>query len=954
MISLGTDGKTTFSVDTEDDMIDEMDGEITIELVAHRDYVVSDARNMAHVTVTDNDIADIADVTVTESDGSTLVTETAGTGRTDTYTIALNSEPTHAVTVTITSRNMGAALVHGPGTPTAAEATLTFTPLNWNTEQTVTVTGVDDNVDQSGDRSVAISHTTASEDPNYNGIVVSDVTVTVVDNDVTVGPPSVVLKVTDPTATEGDASQTARITLTLPRGGLSVEQELGVPLLFFGGRLGTDFTLALDGDPHGVTLEDGIVTFRGCRPQNPSPGFDDRFFARCADDAERPASVAVILLTATSDSDVANGTLTVSIPASSLNGEPRLIVKGAERATGSRDGDGQIIIAEPQNLDEFTYRLCARDHQNPDGDRVDVYVNEQPVFSNLELSSSEECREITLRRNPSRNTIRVRAINVGQPEFVGNPPQPNVNTAALRIRHAISGSLAPLAGDEWRLSAGQQQGWSVYAVSENQVTLSPIATGAPQRQAVQGTVAGVAAATVSNVTSNIGARFSAPSAPTGGVSVSLAGTPLSFDAVSRKHPGSTSVVDRFDAFDESRQVEPRSLTGGDLLRSSSFAITLGASETDDDDSAGFGGQVTIWGRGDLQFFESGGGRKSGYDGDLLAGYLGVDLAMDGGWLGGVAVSRIAAEADYTLAGSSTGGTLEADLTSFHPYVRVAVGNRSEGWAILGIGAGEVTDSAQTGSESKSDLSMRMASAGMRHQLTTDAGLDWAVLGDGSLARVETDDGARSVDGISADVWRTRLGVEASHTKAWEDGSSLTSFLEVAGRKDGGDSVRGEGIEVSPGLAFGNPASGFAVEARGRALVLHSADNHREYGASLTASLTPSANGRGLSISVAPTWGTPGHSFNATDADLFSTGPATPGRESLSLNSRVAYGFAAGRGTLAPFAEFSLHDGEDRRIRLGSRYSLGSTADLELYTDRRSGEAAGRVAHSVQLGGRIRF
>ena len=499
-----------------------------------------------------------------------------------------------------------------------------------------------------------------------------------------------------------------------------------------------------------------------------------------------------------------------------------------------------------------------------------------------------------------------------------------------------------------------------YAVASSEsatatVTVNDTGPSEEEKQTVQQTVAGVAAATVSNVTSNIGARFSAPSAPTGGVSVSLAGTPLSFGSASRKHGEQGSSASRFDAVGEDRrQWRQRTLSADDLLRSSSFAIALGAAETDGDGSAGLGNRVTIWGRGDLQFFESGGGQKSGYDGDLLAGYLGVDLAMDGGWLGGVAVSRVAAKSDYTLGGAGGGGEIEADLTNVHPYVRVAVGDRSEVWAILGIGTGEITDSAQTASESKSDLSMRMASAGMRHQLTTDAGLDWAVLGDGSFARVETEDGVQAVDGISADVWRARVGVEASHTKVWEDGSSLTSFLEVAGREDGGDSAQGMGLEVSPGLVFGNTASGFSVEARGRALVLHSADNHREYGASITASLTPSANGRGLSMSIAPTWGTPDHSLNATDADLFSPDPAKPGRESLSLNSRVAYGFAAGRGILAPFAEFSLHDGEGRRIRLGSRYSLGPTVDLELYTDRRNGEAAGRSTHSVQLGGRIRF
>ena len=472
----------------------------------------------------------------------------------------------------------------------------------------------------------------------------------------------------------------------------------------------------------------------------------------------------------------------------------------------------------------------------------------------------------------------------------------------------------------------------------------------PERELVEDTVAAVAAATVSNVTSNIGARFSAPS--TGGASVSLAGMPVVFRQSGFEDSTRTSFADSLDALDEDPWQSPtRSLTGDELLGSSSFEIALGAAEGSN--SPDPGRQVTVWGRGDFQVFESGGGQKSGYDGDLVAGYLGADFNTGGSWLVGMALSRIKAEADYTLENAGGAGTLEAELTNLHPYARFGLDDRSEAWAILGLGKGEVTNTAQGASESKSDLSMHMMSAGARHLLNSFIGIDWALLGDGSLARVETSEGIEAVDGISASVWRVRAGVEASYTTVWEGGSSLTSFLEVAGRQDGGASAEGRGLELSPGLAFSDPESGFSVEARGRALVLHSADNHREYGASLTVSKAPDANGTGLSLAMTPTWGAPTNSLDSIDASLFPQNADDGRTDSLSLNSRVAYGFAAGPGILSPFAEFSVHDGDSHRTRVGSRYSLSPSVDLELSGDRMS-SGLGDSEHSVQFRARLGF
>ena len=84
------------------------------------------------VTNTDNDIAGI---TVTPTVG--LVTTEAG--GTATFTVRLNSQPTANVTIGLSSSDTTEG--------TVLPASLTFTTANWNTPQTVTVTGVNDAVD---------------------------------------------------------------------------------------------------------------------------------------------------------------------------------------------------------------------------------------------------------------------------------------------------------------------------------------------------------------------------------------------------------------------------------------------------------------------------------------------------------------------------------------------------------------------------------------------------------------------------------------------------------------------------------------------------------------------------------------------------------------------------------------------------------------------------------------
>ncbi len=96
-------------------------------------------------------------------------------GASATFTVVLTSQPTGDVTVPLAASN--------PAEASVSPASLTFTAGNWNIAQTVTVTGVDDAVDDGDVGSSVGIGPTASSDTDYNGLSPAAVGVTTTDDD---------------------------------------------------------------------------------------------------------------------------------------------------------------------------------------------------------------------------------------------------------------------------------------------------------------------------------------------------------------------------------------------------------------------------------------------------------------------------------------------------------------------------------------------------------------------------------------------------------------------------------------------------------------------------------------------------------------------------------------------------------------------------------------------------
>ncbi|HMV34557.1 MAG TPA: DUF1554 domain-containing protein [Turneriella sp.] len=151
------------------------------------------------ITNADNDLAG---VTISPTAGLTTK-EAAGAGHTATFTVVLNVAPTGSITINLTSSNTAEG--------TVSPATLNFSTGNWNSPQTVTITGVADNKVDGNQNYTIITAPIAATGTNYDNIDPANVLVVSQDTD-TAG--FTIIPVAGLTTSESGASATFTVQLT--------------------------------------------------------------------------------------------------------------------------------------------------------------------------------------------------------------------------------------------------------------------------------------------------------------------------------------------------------------------------------------------------------------------------------------------------------------------------------------------------------------------------------------------------------------------------------------------------------------------------------------------------------------------------------------------------------------------------------------------------------------------
>lgn len=365
----------------------------------------------------------------------------------------------------------------------------------------------------------------------------------------------------------------------------------------------------------------------------------------------------------------------------------------------------------------------------------------------------------------------------------------------------------------------------------------------------------------------------------------------------------------------------------ELLNGSSFTLPLDS--TNDGNSPGW----TIWGKGAVRNFAATPEAGIGTSGTLASGYLGVDYRAHPTLLLGVALVQSGGSSEYQVTHSGGTATVDLDvgLTSTLPYAHWRIGSDSEAWALLGAGSGtlEIRHPGTSRSISTS-LESHLFAIGARTELANWQGIDLAAKSDASMSALILPRTVNLQPETQAQVTRLRLLLEGRRYLMSGPESQLSLQLEIGARHDGGADQSGAGLELGTGATYTQPAAGLSIEAAGRLLALHQAEDFEESGASLHVNFDPGLDGRGLSLSLAPGWGnSTGGAERVFEGGDY--GVATIDRRATRrLDAELGYGFAlqhtGGSGTITPYGGVAWSDTRNQH-RLGSRLALGSTLDI---------------------------
>ncbi len=906
-----------------DDSNTEADNTSITHAVTGADYAGVNAANVI-VTVTDNDMPG-----VTISTGTLAV----GEGGNNTYTVVLNTEPSGAVAVALSSDNDDV---------TTNAATLNFTTANWNTPQDVIVSAAED--PDATDDSADITHTVSGA--NYDGITAisnNPVVVTVTDNEmrgVTVALPS-----GGSSLPEGSAGTYTVVLTSAPVGGEVMlmprsdnrDVTFGVSTLIFSATnwnvvqtLGFDiaedddangdnavishtvsgadyggFTVAelrlsiIDNDMRGVTLSRNTLSVA----ESATANYTVRLTTQ--------PTANVVITPASGDTGVATVSGPLTFTSMNWNIAQPVMVAGVKDADAVADAAVSIThSAASTDTDYDGIAAAAVTVTVTETDTRGVTISRDSVTV---LATAAATYTVVLDTLPSASVIvtpssDTDAVTVAPATLTFTTGNWNTaqtvtvtGTARALISHAVTGT-----GDYTGVTAASVR--VLFGGTEAMDALNAVIL--PE----------VANVMVGNHVSAITHRITQARTPTG-----RAGTGL------RANLGGHSTLEALAATHAQTMVDG-GLDTKTLLADSDFAMPLSAGAS----GSGGGANLALWGSGDYRNI-GGDSNNVDWDGSLFSAHLGVDVALQPGLLAGVMLAWSEADLEYTnrntATAAATTGDYELDMTSLHPYVGWrALNGRLDLWTTVGYGSGDLKITEANATPATADATLQTLGVGGSGTLLASRDTELRVKGEVQATRLEVgqakDDAFNEME-VSAT--QTRLALEATRTLTAPNGAQLLPSLELGMRHDGGDGATGNGVEIGAGLRYHNATRGLTLETRLRALLSHSGDT-KDQGLSATLNLTPGADRQGLSLSLTPAYG------NAASGVQNVWDKGVPAADSDSdLNARmsveVGYGFAGvGDGLLTPYSEMTL--GEDNKTyHLGVRWELSEMFTLNLVGER---------------------
>ena len=937
-------------------------------------------------------------VTITGPTGTSGLTAgelgltTTETGGTATFTVVLNIWPTAAVTLSISSLD----ITEG----TVAPQSLTFTATNWNIPQTVTITGVDDDIDD-GDQDYEIVLAATSDQPDYNGINLPEVLVTNRDDDVagiTVTPILGLIR-----SQSGIVSLTKTTATALSPGARLATTERGHVV---------SFTVMLDSQPAAavnLSISSSDITEGTGTPQSltftPNPtswntpqmvtvtGLPDDL-----NDGDQPYTVTIspvasadlkykdinpkeVLLTnldditlATTNLDditltdltISEGTLTPAFASETTTYEARvgnavesltatptasdtattIVVNGTPIKSGTPSQP--IALAIGANtievmLTSATYTVTVTREENG-APAAPLLQNQTATVGTAFQYAFSEVND----PDPSQTVTYTAALEGNAPlptwlrfdaanrAFSGTPDRTDVGLLNIAVTATDNGIPSMSASMTFTLSV---------VVPDLNPQVLTLALGTFGR-----TVA-------SNAVNAIEDRFTTPRLEAS--YATLGGQPLRADAIGLLQSlarsaglninlplGQFGTASRMHNPFDHKPIQFHSRSARDMLSQSRFGLRLGQ-ETAEKTSS-----WSLWGHGSTSGFSSRTEDNLALDGRVFSGYLGIDHRFNPLTLG-LALSHSTGEIDYT---GSDAGVMDLNLLSVIPYAHYSAGKSLDIWGLGGTGRGDVQITDQY-SEAQTDIAMLMAAVGMRNALAKAGNIDLSLKSDAFVVSINSDE-RENLPVAQADVQRVRFALqgEANHQS---ETSSLTPRLELGGRWDGGKAETGIGAEIGGGLGYVHTPSGWGIEARGHYLIAHQQADFKDWSARISLRFDPGIRDRGLRLAISPVWGNPVSRTNALwdpahllDTAHISQRPVGDVRPQ-QFDIEIGYDLPTHgkNGSLASYGGLRTSGASTMHYRLGSRLELDQTVHLNIEAEHRK-QAVGPSDSRIILQGQI--
>ena len=895
----------------------------------------------------DIDVSTAADATFSVT-GPATVAEDAGTA---TYTVTLSAQPSATVTVSYATAD-GTATA---GSDYMAESgTLTFTPANWQTEQTVDVTITDDTVD---DDDETFTFTFTLSNPGSGAVLSASrsLSTTIMDDDVpvlTVSFAAATYSVTEGATVSAAVSLSAipersvTIPLTATNGTGATSSDYSIPSSVTFASTETSKTLTFSATDDAVDEDNETVTLGfGTLPPRLTAGTTSQAAVTIMDDDSRG-----LMLSATSlaVNENAFGTYTVA-----LSSQPTTnVTVTVDGATGdvsmdtdpATTGDQTTLTFTPTNWS--TARMVTVTAADDDDAVNDPAVTLTHTASGGDYASlTGPSLSVTITENDTRGvtlstttntTITNLTVNEGDTEsytvLLDSEPTENVTvTIGGTDNTDITVDTDPATtGDQTTLTFTPTN-WSTAqvvtvaaaddddSVTDTAVTLTHTASGGDYASltgpSLSVTIIENDAASFDEVNTEILPSIINQVAENQ-VAIITSRSEIISSGLNRVNLSMEEMVtDVADyLFSHHQEIQANDFDWRQALSGKNFSFTLADTSTpqsgmdDGKPSSSGSGPLSFWGAIDYSSLQDKIETIS-LDGDTPSFNFGVDKEFTSDLVLGVLLSI--ANSEFDLTGGFT-GTYEVDLSTLNPYISWQASEDLSLWASVGYGRGQVDltdDSTNSPVSERSDFTR--FSAGGRFQLwQSETGTGLALKLDGTTAHF-----------LGADVQRSRLATELSHDFSIESGV-LNTALELGLLMSSADESAAELV----GRLHWRGDAGLSSSIQSR--VLLGGGDRQEWGIGGALRYT-AGGGEGLMMSLKPSFGISNPQLLPDLWQVTTSNPATTtAAPTARLNAKLAYGFPTTGGLLTPYTDFSFSD-ITSTYGAGLRYGLSTGLDLDL-------------------------